>query len=705
MKQIAKIGRFYILIFFLSFYGYSFSQIEKDTNKVVVISDTINYYDMNLEQLQQLKGMGVSTELEKLINSLISVASKKSLSTRETPGIVSLITAEDIKNWGCRDLIDALKFVPGLDFGVDVQGVVGIGARGNWGHEGKILVLVDGQEMNDILWGTTQFGNHFPIENIQKIEVIRGPGSSIYGGFAELGVINIVTKKGEDINGIKVSGIYGQMSSSFARRNGNLMYGQKFKSGLDVSLNAFMGQGIRSSLDYTDAYGSSYNMTKSSNLNPAQLNFGLSYKGLSIRTIYDDYKTTMRDAYGANTTEIYPNNFKTVASEIKYIAKVNEKLSITSKVNYLNQRPWYNPIASNDEYSQYIRTSTRYRGGLSAQYKVNRKLTFTLGGETYKDVAIDLIDDVTFETGSDTVSYFNYAAFGELMFKHRIFNLTLGARYDKHNVYGDAFNPRIALTKKIKRTHFKILYSHGFRAPAIENINYSLDGVIKPEKLKIGEIEVGHQITRDMILTANVFYLQIKDAIIYGAYDVQDDTLPQVEVYLNDTYTGTYGVDLDLKVKKSWGSLLLNYSYYSANGLIKPEAYTVPDKPGSMLGFPQHKVNFSGVYNLGKRFTLNSSVNFIGTRYSFTKVDSLDNGILETFKPKAFLNMTIRYENESKNFNASLGVMDIFNQVFYYLQPYNSMHAALPGNGREIVMKLSYLIPLNSKIETNTKQL
>lgn len=108
-----------------------------------------------------------------------------------------MITAEEIKNLRSRDLIDVLNLVPGMNFGVDVQGVVGISSRGNWAHEGKILVLLDGQEMNEILFSSTQFGQRYDISQIEKIEIIRGPGSSIYGGYAELGVINIITKGGK----------------------------------------------------------------------------------------------------------------------------------------------------------------------------------------------------------------------------------------------------------------------------------------------------------------------------------------------------------------------------------------------------------------------------------------------------------------------------------------------------------------------------
>ena len=102
-------------------------------------SDTLDLYNMTLEQLMQLKASGVPSEMEKIINQLIGVASKKALTSRDSPSIVSLITKDEIARSGARDLIDVLRLVPGFDFGVDVQGVVGLGIRGNWAYEGKVL--------------------------------------------------------------------------------------------------------------------------------------------------------------------------------------------------------------------------------------------------------------------------------------------------------------------------------------------------------------------------------------------------------------------------------------------------------------------------------------------------------------------------------------------------------------------------------------
>ena len=103
----------------------------------------------------------IEMSFEDLMNMDVTVASKKAMSLRESPGIISVLTAEEILTSGARDLIDVLRLVPGVDFGVDVQGVVGLSIRGNWAHDGKVLMMIDGLEVNEMAFSTLQFGNHY----------------------------------------------------------------------------------------------------------------------------------------------------------------------------------------------------------------------------------------------------------------------------------------------------------------------------------------------------------------------------------------------------------------------------------------------------------------------------------------------------------------------------------------------------------------
>ncbi len=167
--------------------------------------DSLNYerYKFALEELKR-----DSTD------NLITLATQTTLRLRDAPNVVSVITRADIEAMNARDLLDVLRHVQGFDFGVDVNGVVGMGLRGNWAHEGKILLMIDGLEMNELMYGTTQLGNHFSPSLIERIEIIRGAGSAIYGGFAEYGVINIVTRGSENLNGLQLNNTFGRVQNN-----------------------------------------------------------------------------------------------------------------------------------------------------------------------------------------------------------------------------------------------------------------------------------------------------------------------------------------------------------------------------------------------------------------------------------------------------------------------------------------------------------
>jgi len=667
---------------------YSGLHAQQDSTGRISGKDTLDYYDMSLEQLLNVKGHGVPSELEAFINSLISVASKKPLSTRESPSILTLVTQEEITASGARDLIDVLRLVPGIDFGVDVQGVVGIGMRGNWAHEGKVLLLLDGQEMNENMYATTQFGNHFPVDQIKKIEIIRGPGSAIYGGYAEYGVINIITKQGGDINGVTVSGIYGQTSKDYMRRDISVSAGKKMND-LEWSLSGMIGQGQRSDQTYTDIHGNSYSMQGNSALDPAYANLGLAYKGLSFRAIADFYHTTQRDGYDQIMPSPYTQNFNSFYMELKYPWLVNDKWTITPKLNFKDQSPWRTPQGDSLDQT-YLRTVSRSTANVTASYNPSRNINIVGGGEFYYDQAIDHQDSGVFYNGKSTINFYNYAFFFQGLLKTRLVNIVLGARYDKQNVYGDAFVPRIGLTKKYDRFHFKLLYSESFRSPAIENIDLSPNNIIHPERTQVGELELGYQITRKSILTVNFYDITTYQPIIY--YSVG-----QLDAYTNEGKTGTRGLEAEYRIKARWGYVGLNYSFYTARNKDRVPSYRVATDSSMLLGFASHKVNLNALFHLSKALSVNLTASFYGPRWGYTSLNADTLPVLKKFDPTMLLNIFMRYQTPVKGLSVGLGVYNLLDQNVPFIQPYaeptsttNLPHAPLPGLSREFILRLSW---------------
>ena len=626
--------------------------------------------------------------LEELMDIPVTVATKTEMTQRESPGIISVVTREEIINSGARDMIDVLRLIPGISMETDVEGVVGIGMRGNWAHEGKILLLVDGQEMNENLFSTTQFGNHYDVTQIQKIEIIRGPGSSIYGGYAELGVINIITQQGEDLEGIQVSGTYGQMSDTYARRNLGVSVGDK-KGDFEYSVSGFIGQGQRSQENFVDVYGDEMTMNGNSSLNPTNLNVGLKYKGLSARYIYDDYKTTIVAIYDSVLPEAKEISFKSQNMELKYAWNLNEKVTLTPKFNYIVQTPWN--VKDTSYELGYDVCSNKIMGGLHLNYDYNRNVNLIGGVEYFNDYGKNKEETSSAHFGnSDKVDFQTAAAYLQALVTTKVVNLTLGGRVINHSQFGAAFAPRVGITKVVNKFHAKLLYSRAYRAPGIENIN--LNPSITPEKTNVLELEFGYRLSEKMLLQANLFDITIDNPIVFF-YDEAKD----FESYENFHRTGSRGFEVETRFRDKWGYVNLNYSFYSTASKNDVEYYVVPGNGNVLLGFPAHKLNLNSSFQLRKDFTVSPSASWIGKRYQYASVDVNDETVVSTSDDKILLNLFFNYTGLVKGLSIGAGVYDLLGQNYDFIQPYNGFHAPLPGTGREYVLRVIYNLPFAKK--------
>jgi len=621
--------------------------------------------------------------LEELMSIPVSVASKTELTIRESPAILSVISGEEIRNLGARDIMDILNLVPGFGFGMDVQGIVGIGSRGNWAHEGKILVLLDGQEMNEILYSTVAFGQHFDVAQIDKIEIIRGPGSSIYGGYAELGVINIVSKSGGKLKGVEVTGNYGFLSDTFARRNISIGVGNKTDN-IEYSASAHIGEGTRSNKDYTDVFGTTTNLGKLSGINPAMVNAALKIKDFSARVLWDNYSLETADQYEdiivAPLDEI---DFGAVYGELKYDWKTNDKITITPRVNYKTGHPWRSNKDS--PYLYYSVRASRFSPSLSLNWNASSMLNLVAGVDSYFDRGEHNGEDENYFVTSNEVTYSNVGLFAQAHIKNKTLPLFIGARFDNHSQFGAAFSPRIGVTKMFEKWHFKLLYSRAFRAPAIENINTNKD--IKPEKTGVAELELGFELTSNMLLTANVFDIQITDPIVYFV----DPGPPPTEEYVNFEKAGSRGFELDYRYKSVGNSIGLNFSYYTSKDINEVTLYAVPIKDEVTLAWPSAKVNAYGSFRFLKTLTFSPSITYLAKRYGFTQYDTNNELILEEFNPAIYFNFFVNHNDLfTRGLSLGAGVYDILDEGQLFIQPYANRHSPLPGIGREILVRLSY---------------
>ena len=631
----------------------------------------------DLDSLLNISAFTAESDLQKELNKSTKVASGVSLTSRETPGILSVITSEEIQNSGAREFADVLRLVPGFDIAQDIQFVQGIALRGNWANEGKVLVLLDGQPMNELLYQTNAIGNRFAVELIDRIEIIRGPGSAIYGGSAEYGVINIITKA-TTLNGAIVYGTGGFNSGSTARTNTGVMIAQNNGSNFSWDLSASIGKANVSDGDYQDLLGDYpiINLADNTHSDPQNFSLGMRYKGLSFRAMYDAFET------GDPVTDVSNKYFFV---DLQYAWKINEKLTLTPQVKYLDQKPWAYDFEETDEYDFEV-TAQRMLGEISGVYTLSRKLSFTFGGLYFQDKGTDNLDGGLFD-GGNTLSLNNVAFYAQGLFKHRLANTTFGFRYEKNNRYGAAFVPRLAVTKKIENFHFKVLFSQAFRAPSIQNINIALTGEAKPEKSNVFEVELGYQFTPEMLLAVNGYSITTRDVLIYGS---EGDGATFNEWYENLDKSGTNGVEVVYSIKKKNWYSNISYSMSRPVSGNTVETYEVPGQSQQYLGMLAQKVTANVNWYATKNLSINPTIIYGGKRYGYTSLDIDGDPQINKIDPYTLANVFVNYRNVVKGLTLGAGIYDLFNEKPAVVQAYNGDFAPIPGRSREFVIKLSY---------------
>ena len=166
----------------------------------------------------------------------VSGASKRDQKTTEAPSSVTVVVSDDVKRYGYRTLADILGSVQGLYVSYD-RNYAFLGTRGiNLGDfNSRVLVLIDGHRINNNLTDGALIETAFmlDVDLIDRVEVIRGPGSVLYGNNAFFGVINVITRRGSQLDGAEVSGEY----ASFDTYKGRVTYGKSFTNGAQLLLS------------------------------------------------------------------------------------------------------------------------------------------------------------------------------------------------------------------------------------------------------------------------------------------------------------------------------------------------------------------------------------------------------------------------------------------------------------------------------------
>ncbi len=257
-------------------------------------------------------------ELMSLDAGRVFGASARIQPVTEAPASVSFITADDIKRYGYRTLADILQGVRGMyvtdDRNFSYLGTRGFGNPGD--YNSRVLLLVNGHRVNDNVYGQAEIGAEFGIDPalFERVEIIRGPASSLYGNSAFFAVVNVITKSGGSLDGASLTVEDGTLGTRLVRASA----GQRLASGLDVAVSGTYEQSAGVNQLFFPAYG-----TPGTNNGIAQ---GLD--GQDVGQIYGQLRFkdfVFTGVYGRREKDVPTASFGTVFNEQQFPEQTTDR--------------------------------------------------------------------------------------------------------------------------------------------------------------------------------------------------------------------------------------------------------------------------------------------------------------------------------------------------------------------------------------------
>ncbi|MBI5848839.1 MAG: TonB-dependent receptor [Nitrospirae bacterium] len=563
-------------------------------------------------------------------------ATKRSTPLRKAPAVATVITADEIRDMGARNLLDVLKMVPGVGISMNEYGVNMIEVRGiRTTFNEKILIMIDGHSINKNSFGSGLhlLADTLPVENIKQVEVVRGPGSALYGSSAFMATINIITRDAEEIDGLetKISG------GSFDTFKGNLVgaavHGDKLAASGSIDYYRSSGPNLRVASDVLRSTPFS--------AAPGAPHLDVKQTDAFLKVVYGDFSfrghyLTSRKGYyigfGFAVTD-RTNHYCDIENywgELAWNRRISENLDATIKLYYdhYSQDPLVKslPNGFNNSFPEgRIGEPIMQNGTIGTEWQIawepfkGNRLSTGLVYEDFQQYGVKRLANFNPLTGAyvgplQEVANWNRevgrqnASFylqDEWQLSKSI-NLTVGARYDHYSDFGDAISPRAGLVWTVlENADLKLLYGRAFRAPNFQEL-YNINTVsnagnpnLKPERIETLEAGVAYRISRTLQLELNYFHSDIDDLI------TRDGSVTPTS-FINAGRADIQGVEAGLQ-GRAFDSIRWKTTY----------AWQDPRDgvTGQRLPYvPSHRATASLNYGLSRYLNLHGDIQWTGAR-------------------------------------------------------------------------------------------
>ena len=638
-----------------------------------------------------LSGMSIE-DLAKVQVDSVYGASKFLQKASDSPTSVTVVTREEIEKYGYRTLADVLKTVRGFyviyDRNYTYVGVRGFSQPGD--YNARILFLVDGHRINDDIYDGAYVGTEFPVDVdlIERIEIIRGPTSSIYGAGAFAAVINVITRRGRDLGDAELSSEAGSWNSY----KGRLTYGARFDSGLETLVSG----SFYNSLGHDRLFFPAFNnpatndgIAEHADGDQSYSFFGdLIYRDFDIHfvdssrdkhiptgsfgTVFDDPRTQTTDARRYVDVQYHHTfgSWETLGRVsydwYQYHGNYIYNYSGTEAPPYTDNYD----AAEGDWWDLQLDASRVF----FAQHKITMGVEFRQDLEQ-KQLNFDVQPYHLYTLVNDTSWVAAPYIQDEYSVRHNL-TLVFGLRADWHERFRNNFSPRVGLLfAPTSNAAIRVNYSSAFRDPnsfesfyAGNNTN-TANPSLMPESIHSGEIDFDYRFERSFHLSAAGFLNRFDDLITPSI-----DSSTGKPIYLNSAPVQTKGIELELGAK--W-----------QNGIEGELSDSVQDSEQlpvrtTLTNSPRHlaKANLS-VPIARTKFFVSADAQYVSARTTVAQT------VLGGYFIANFNFFTRKLGN---HFDISGGLYNALNKQYAESGSLYTVESSIPQDGRSFRIKLTY---------------
>ncbi len=655
---------------------------------LTLLSPTVfsaDYFDLSLDELLQVR---------------ITGSTLKNESYKTVPSPVTVFERKEIDNLGVDYLYELINLVPGYQFNRNADSPSGytMSSRGrrNSSEAREILLLVDGRVFSDPRTGGADGSLPlFPVDQIERVEILRGPGSALYGSNALNGVINIITRSKENSVALQVGSenrvmVSAAAATTFESGDGNLLArfyqdsGQHYLAE-DASTAAQVAtQDPRQTYDIDGSWryhntqlrvafhtADSEDFYTGGNIDNDINQYTQTLRQMSLTqqfSVYDQLKSTISISYLDIAQEITfpiapPGAFYSISSPAS-----NDSFIIRAKLAGSTYRIntdhdlWLSELGSMQfglDWHKNIETDAYVKNNFDLLQLYNQQFPITYYGDFTQ------ITPVGTEQSQEALGIYT-----QYLRNIHNTNLTLGLRFDDYENVGSHISPRLGIVHQLNANQtLKLLYGEAYRAPSL-----SEQGLINNPVL-VGNAELNYEVVKsiDAIWLLNGDNSSFSVDFFQHRYKNPIETVSQngLRTYLNTTSETTNGAELELKYgfSENW---LLNANFTRIFSLLKGQYHEASNFASVTLNYsaPHWNINFSGIYHGEKQFLTPA-------------------GTYAEISPNTNLNIKYRYLI-SKDYEINVTAKNVLGTAFDTPAQGSSLSSPVPNRERELALGIQW---------------